>query len=152
MMDFSPYSKATQLRGHQKEKEKPLFKQQKPQHKKPKKQYTGEKNYRPSMKTRKKFSGEVKRQACELFDYRCASCGSNQLHDPHHIRRKSDGGKGVLTNCLPVCRPCHDHIHKHPEIEMKWKRWAKEKYGFDYWMDKWDKESMKYELYRDEDE
>ena len=149
-MSFSPYSKEYQLRGHQKEKDKPQFKQKRyPQPKKPKKKYTGEKNYRPNLNTRKKFSEETKRKACELFNYRCANCGSSQLDDPHHIRYRSENGKGVLTNCLPVCRPCHNRIHNEPELAMKWKRWAKEQYGHDYWQDEWDKESLKHELYRD---
>ena len=110
-MSFSPYSKEYQLRGHQKEKDKPQFKQKRyPQPKKPKKQYTGEKNEKPSLKTRKRFSSQVKKQAYYKFKNRCANCGSNRVDDPHHIRFKSEGGKGVVTNCLPVCRPCHvDH-------------------------------------------
>ena len=151
-MGFSPYSKEEQLKGHQKPKDKPKFKQKRyPQPKKPKKQYTGEKNEKPTMKQRKMFSKKVREEAYRLFNYRCGNCGVNRIDDPHHIRRKSDGGKGLLTNCLPVCRPCHVNIHKHPELEMKWKQWAKEQYGNDFWMDEWDKESMKYELYRDTD-
>ena len=147
------YSKAEQLKGHQKPKDKPkIVPKRYPVKKKARKHYTGEKNYKPSLNQRKKFSDAVKREACERFDWKCGNCGSPHLADPHHIRFRSDGGKGVVTNCLPICRPCHILIHQDAELAMKWKEWAKEKYGFDYWMDKWDKESPKYELYRDEED
>ncbi|OHR73984.1 hypothetical protein HMPREF3291_05205 [Bacillus sp. HMSC76G11] len=99
------------------------------------------KKMKPSMKVRKTFSAEVKKAAAEKWDYLCANCQSARPDDPHHIRRKSDDGKGVLTNCLPVCRPCHNEIERNAELRQKWKEWAKKEYGQMYWADQWDMEA-----------
>ena len=92
-----------------------------------------------------KFSKHVIEQAIEYFDGLCANCQSTPPNDPHHIRYKSDEGKGVFTNCLPVCRPCHIKIHNNASLSQHWKEWAKKEHGFDYWMDEWDREAKKYE-------
>ena len=33
----------------------------------------------------------------------------------HHMILRSQGGTNHPANLLPVCLPCHDYIHKHPE-------------------------------------
>ena len=33
----------------------------------------------------------------------------------HHIRRRSQGGEGVIDNGLHVCAQCHQWIHEHPK-------------------------------------
>ena len=35
--------------------------------------------------------------------------------DPHHVRRRSQGGGNGGANLLWVCRCCHECIHAHPE-------------------------------------
>jgi HNH endonuclease len=100
---------------------------------------------KPSMATRKKFPKHVVEEAIELWERLCANCRSKPPDDPHHIRFKSDDGKGVLTNLLPVCRKCHEKIHREPELAQYWKDWAKKEHGFEYWMDEWDREAKKYE-------
>ncbi len=146
---FRPYSKAEQLKGHQQDRRQPKLINKRPKKAKRKKQVDQPKmNVTPPMKNRKKFSKDVIRQAAEKFNGLCANCGQARAADPHHIRFRSDGGKGVLSNCLPVCRPCHVEIHREPELAMKWKDWAKAEYGFDYWMDEHDKELHKMEMQR----
>lgn len=148
MHDYSKvnsYSKEQQLRGHQKPPKEPKLVNKRPlnsqkQGPKKKTKRVRRENRIPSMKTRKKFTPTVIEQAMENFNGLCANCGMRAPDDPHHIRFKSDEGKGVLSNCLPVCRSCHEEIHRDPELAMYWKDWAKEKYGFDYWMDAYDKE------------
>jgi 5-methylcytosine-specific restriction endonuclease McrA len=34
--------------------------------------------------------------------------------DPHHIQRRSQGGKDTLDNLIPLHRQCHRYIHEHP--------------------------------------
>ena len=93
---------------------------------------------KPSMKSRKTFSKEVKQQALDKWDHLCANCRSARPDDAHHIRARSANGKGVFTNCLPVCRPCHDEIERNAELRQAWKEWAKKEYGVRYWCDKYD--------------
>lgn len=35
--------------------------------------------------------------------------------DPHHLRRRSQGGTDTAANLATVCRAHHDWIHAHPE-------------------------------------
>jgi len=37
----------------------------------------------------------------------------------HHIRRRSQGGKGTVANGLHVCAPCHTFIHDHPWLSAE---------------------------------
>lgn len=37
----------------------------------------------------------------------------------HHIKRRSQGGKGIASNGLHVCVPCHTWIHDHPAESFK---------------------------------
>jgi 5-methylcytosine-specific restriction endonuclease McrA len=41
----------------------------------------------------------------------CTTVGT----DPHHIVRRSQGGKNGLDNLVWTCRACHDEIHAYPE-------------------------------------
>ena len=34
--------------------------------------------------------------------------------DPHHVLRRSQGGKDTVENLIAVCRAHHDWIHQHP--------------------------------------
>lgn len=36
--------------------------------------------------------------------------------DPHHLRRRSQGGLDSADNLIAVCRAHHDWIHEHPMI------------------------------------
>jgi len=101
------------------------------------------KSKKPSMQSRKKFSKEVKQKAMELYNGLCGVCKVKTAVDPHHIRFKSDSGKGVINNCLPVCRECHIKIHKNDELAMRLRVEAKKRHGTLYWTDEWDKEWMK---------
>lgn len=34
----------------------------------------------------------------------------------HHIKRRGQGGKGVASNGLHLCVPCHTFLHDHPKV------------------------------------
>jgi hypothetical protein len=48
-------------------------------------------------------------------------CRGRAVHI-HHILRRSQGGKGTVSNGLHVCTPCHTWIHDHPaeSVERGW--------------------------------
>ena len=144
MNNFKPYPKSESLKGYnQKDKDKPKFVEKRPKakkHKPPgrKKNLQQRMNVVPMMKTRKKFTEEAVEKAVEKFSGLCGNCQSAIPVDPHHIRAKSDMGKGVFTNCLPVCRPCHTEIERNAELRQSWKEWAKREYSVYYWADKYD--------------
>ena len=35
--------------------------------------------------------------------------------DPHHIKRRSQGGLDTLDNLISLCRGHHSWVHEHPE-------------------------------------
>jgi 5-methylcytosine-specific restriction endonuclease McrA len=43
---------------------------------------------------------------------RCTVCGRRRPTEPHHIKSVGSGGGDTPENVLPVCRGCHDDIHR----------------------------------------
>jgi len=41
----------------------------------------------------------------------CEVCGKPNPTDPHHRKRKSQGGLDTLANLLDLCRDCHRSVH-----------------------------------------
>jgi hypothetical protein len=35
--------------------------------------------------------------------------------DPHHVKRKSQGGEDTTKNLIALCRAHHDWVHAHPD-------------------------------------
>lgn len=55
------------------------------------------------------------RETYERDGYRCTWCGEpGGALDPHHVIRRSQGGKDVPENLRSVHRRCHRYIHEHP--------------------------------------
>ena len=44
----------------------------------------------------------------ELVGGRCEVCRTRPGTDPHHVRKRSQGGEDSLENIVLVCRACHD--------------------------------------------
>jgi phage terminase large subunit GpA-like protein len=42
----------------------------------------------------------------------CYCCGSDERLDLHHRSYKRFGNERISTDLIPVCRKCHDEIHK----------------------------------------
>lgn len=63
---------------------------------------------------------EVYKHTLELFDYKCAICGSNQVQC-HHIRFGGlrGGRKTYLGNIIPLCKTHHDMAHHNKKKYMK---------------------------------
>lgn len=56
----------------------------------------------------------------DLFDGKCAICGSNQIH-MHHIRYGGlyGGRKTYLGNVIPLCKKHHDLVHTNKNYYMQ---------------------------------
>lgn len=50
----------------------------------------------------------------EGYGYKCMRCGL-EAAEVHHIRPRHYGGKDHPRNLMPLCKGCHDEIHR--EIE-----------------------------------
>ena len=65
------------------------------------------------------FSDEVKANVRRRSGNRCEVKATKRcagrIEVFHHVRRRSQGGKGDEGNCLGSCNDCHEHIHAHPE-------------------------------------
>lgn len=48
----------------------------------------------------------------EKYGHCCAKCGSKEELQIHHIIPISKGGTNDLTNLIPLCKKCHEKIHK----------------------------------------
>ena len=35
--------------------------------------------------------------------------------DPHHVKRRSQGGQDTVENLISLCRAHHDWVHAHPD-------------------------------------
>jgi hypothetical protein len=49
----------------------------------------------------------------------CCMCRAPDYSDPHHITGKGQGGMGTKADDLytmPLCRHCHDEMHKDPGL------------------------------------
>lgn len=61
-----------------------------------------------------------RKRVFEIYDYKCAACGSEKKITCHHIVMKSDVGSLVrfdfsvdqMSNLIPLCESCHQSLHK----------------------------------------
>ena len=127
------YSKETQLRGHRK-KSRTRNKRPKKNKKKPE-IYKGRSI--PSAKQRGMISKKEYTKAIETFGDCCAICG-NPYIEMHHIRFRSQQGRGKYRNLIPLCKIHHEQAHKDRNFAEKLKEERERIYGPWYWADKWD--------------
>lgn len=115
-MNFSPYSKAQQLRANRRVKKR------------------GD---------RSKFTKMVRDAVKEHFNNHCQMCFGKGIHI-HHVYPKGSGkGRGVFTNALLLCNNCHRLVHDDETLLRHWKNIYRKKYGPLYFMDE-DDLKMKY--------
>jgi 5-methylcytosine-specific restriction endonuclease McrA len=135
MMEFHPYSKADQLAGHLK-KEKAKYKQKKPRHKKKKPEiYKG--RVIPKAKVRGEISKKEYNRAVEEFGAYCNTCG-NPYIEMHHIKFRSQGGRGRYRNLIPLCKKHHMLAHKDREFSERLRSQREKRFGEWYWADRFD--------------
>lgn len=87
---------------------------------------------------RGKFSDKVRKEIKEHFNNQCQECYGKGIHI-HHVKPKGSGvGRGVFTNGLLVCNPCHQKIHADPDRLKYWQDEYRKLYGKNYFKDKED--------------
>lgn len=51
--------------------------------------------------------------------FRCEAalpgCTIGVTSEPHHRKRRSQGGPNTLANLLDICNNCHRYVHDHPD-------------------------------------
>ena len=92
----------------------------------------------PKQADRNKFSKEVMQQIYERDDGICQICFSSRGTEIHHIKFRSSGGRGVKSNGILLCPYCHRLAHQEWEVAEGLRLRAKNKYGPDYYKDRWD--------------
>lgn len=70
-------------------------------------------------------------------EYRCQMCGGRATQI-HHVMPRSRQGRGVYTNAMAVCNDCHSRIHKDNDLLDYWINLYAERYGPDFYKDRWD--------------
>lgn len=91
----------------------------------------------PKQSVRNEFKPRVRKQVHERENGLCQNCGGlgNQVH---HVKYKSQMGRGVATNGMLVCNTCHDKIHKDKQLSNQWVKVYRDRFGYDFYKDGWD--------------
>lgn len=125
MFEYRPYPKAVQLKKPNREKRK-------------RKKYKG--RIIPSKRQRGKVSKKDYNKAIEVNGPYCLECGSPNI-EIHHVRSRSQGGRGTWRNLIPLCPEHHrgkSGVHQNREMMLKYQKRQENLYGKYYYCDKWD--------------
>lgn len=94
----------------------------------------------PKRKNRGEFKRSLRRRVFEEMNGLCQNCGGLAT-EIHHVKPKGSGnGRGVRSNAMAVCQPCHRKIHDDYDLMRHWQGVYEAEYGADYFRDKWDLE------------
>lgn len=102
---------------------------------------------RPGSKERGDFPKEVIAELIEESDGICECCKIAEGTTTHHVYPRGRKGRGVKTNGLRLCWPCHDRIQTNEELLQFWISSFRDKYGDRFWFDgqDWDEYNRKQE-------
>lgn len=95
------------------------------------------KRRKPTLSKRGQFSKDTKFTVYNEQNGLCFMC-SRQGSDFHHVHFKSQGGRGVYTNCLLLCRYCHTEVHQKRIMADTLRNHMKALHGANYYKDGWD--------------
>lgn len=98
---------------------------------------------KPSRKSRSEFPAKVVKELRAEAAGLCRNCASARDTTTHHVMPRSRGGRGVKTNGLRLCDPCHDMIQRNEAELQRWINIFKQKYGPYFWYD-----DLDWELHR----
>lgn len=91
----------------------------------------------PKGKTRSSISKREYNRVIEEHGSVCLEC-NNPYIEIHHVKFRSQGGKGNFRNLIPLCKEHHMKCHKVRAYNEKWVEWLQGQYGEWYWADKYD--------------
>lgn len=95
------------------------------------------KRSKPTRRQRNNFSQKVRQQIHERDNGLCQQCGSLGT-EIHHVKFRSQGGRGVYSNGVLLCHSCHRKVHDNRELALQWQKHFESMYGKDYYKDEWD--------------
>ncbi|MEK4451600.1 HNH endonuclease [Paenibacillus sp. FSL L8-0506] len=95
-----------------------------------------------SSKDRCDFTKEVIDELIAEQGEVCPCCKTASSNTTHHVWPRGRKGRGVKTNGLRVCWPCHDKIQTTDELLQYWISVYREKYGDYFWFDEKDWEEF----------
>lgn len=97
---------------------------------------------RPSSADRAEFDRKVLAELIKEADGRCQVCKSAPDTTTHHVmprgRRTGVPGRGVKTNGLRCCWPCHDRIQTDERELQHWIEIYRQRHGDRFWYDEQD--------------
>lgn len=91
----------------------------------------------PKRVNRGKFSKTVRDEVYERDKGICRMCGKTGT-ELHHVKFRSQAGRGVFTNALTLCSNHHREVHNNAELADYWVRIYVELYGQGFWKDEYD--------------
>jgi|SRR5699024_984339 len=95
------------------------------------------KRRKPKQKQRNNFTYHMRKEVMEHYDGQCQVCYAKAV-EIHHVKFKSQGGRNVFTNALPLCQPCHISVHTDFDLAERLRNEMADKFGEDYYKDEWD--------------
>ncbi|OZQ66097.1 HNH endonuclease [Paenibacillus sp. VTT E-133280] len=95
-----------------------------------------------SSKDRCEFDTDVLAEVIAEQGEICPCCKIAQSTTTHHVWPRGRKGRGVKSNALRVCWPCHDKIQTTDELLQYWISVYREKYGDHFWFDEKDWEEF----------
>lgn len=91
----------------------------------------------PSTKTRGSISKTEYNRMIEAFGCHCVICGDPRI-EAHHVRFRSQGGRGKWRNLAPLCRRCHQAVHQNRAFAERLMAMREDMFGKWYWADEYD--------------
>ncbi|CCC85720.1 hypothetical protein PPM_2783 [Paenibacillus polymyxa M1] len=93
---------------------------------------------RPNTKERGEFPKDVIAELIADSNGICECCKAAEATTTHHVYPRGRKGRGVKTNGLRLCWPCHDRIQTNEELLQFWISAFRDKYGDHFWFDEQD--------------
>ncbi|OME55150.1 HNH endonuclease [Paenibacillus odorifer] len=95
-----------------------------------------------SSKDRGEFNDDVLAEIIAESSGICPICKSANSDTTHHVMPRGRKGRGVKTNGLRLCWPCHDAVQTNEEALQYWISVFRDKYGDRFWFDEKDWEEF----------
>src|SRR5690606_19113769 len=96
----------------------------------------------PKQSNRNAFPKSVRKAIYERDNGKCQICGGIGT-EIHHCVPRGRQGRGVYTNGLLLCSPCHRRIHADNELLEYWINVFADRYGPNFFRDEYDLERKK---------